>query len=268
MTKLLITCVAENNPEFHFRVITLFKTLQKFGGSLATAKLIANFVNNIDPKIYIQLKNMGVSVRIVKPYDKRLQRHCNKIRMLEIDEEYDVLIALDCDTAVTRDFSSEISTNNIRRCDSLLDPLKIHQWEYLYNYFNLAMPLSENEIHANSAILFIPQKYVKDLRDAWLYYSYMVNDCFYSNDNWKEIGHHKYFTDQFALSLALAHQRINVELLPAEFNIHINDSYSNWANHLHPYILSYHHNVTENWKLKTTGMIVPDQYIKRVNSIL
>ncbi|MCI4621431.1 hypothetical protein AT960_11195 [Priestia megaterium] len=268
MTKLLITCVAENNPEFHFRVITLFKTLKEFGGNLANAKLLANFVNNIDRKISNQLKSMGVSVRIVKPYHKKLQRHCNKIRMLEIDEDYDVLIALDCDTAITRDFSSEISTNSIRRCDSLLDPLEIHEWEYLYKYFNLTMPLNENEIHANSAVLFIPKKYVKDLKDIWLYYSYLVNDSFFSNDYWKKFGQYKYYTDQFALSLALANQNIKVNLLPAEFNIHINGSYSSWADQLHPYILSYHHNITDDWKLKTTGMSVPDKYIKEVNNIL
>ncbi|MDI3090073.1 hypothetical protein QJ133_02640 [Priestia megaterium] len=269
MTKLLISCVGENNKEFHFRILTLFKTIKTFGGNLAKAKLLANFVNDVDKTIAKSLERMGVVVKIVRPYNKKLQRHCNKIRMLEIDEEdYDVLVALDCDTAVSRDFSAEISTNTFRRCDSLLDPLDIYQWEYLYSYFNLTMPEDEKKIHANSAVLFIPKKYVNNLRNAWLHYADLVTNTFFSNEQWTEIGLHKYYTDQFALSLALADQKIDISLLPAEFNIHINGSYQSWAEQLHPYILSYHHNVTHDWKLKTTGMTIPDQYIKKVNDML
>lgn len=268
LTKLLITCVGENNERFHFRIITLFKTIKKFGGNLAEAKLLANFVDNVDKTIYETLTNMGVQVKIVNPYDPKLQRHCNKIRMLEIEEDYDVLVALDCDTAVTRDFTSEISSESFRRCDSLLDPLDIHEWRYLYNCFNLPMPDDEKKIHANSAVLFIPKKYVKELRNAWLYYANLITDTFFSNDQWSKLGQHKYYTDQFALSLALADQKIDIKLLPAEFNIHINGSYQAWADQLHPYILSYHDFVTHDWELNTTDMSVPDQYIKKINEML
>ena len=51
-----------------------------------------------------------------QPFDIR-DPTSNKIRMLEVEEDgdydskydYDVLIALDCDTAVVRDFSSQIN---------------------------------------------------------------------------------------------------------------------------------------------------------------
>ncbi|MCY7870783.1 hypothetical protein MOB43_16140 [Bacillus spizizenii] len=268
MTKLLITCVGENNKEFHFRVITLFRTIKTFGGNLANAKLLANFVDDIDKDIANTLDNLGVAVNVVKPYQKSLQRHCNKIRMLEIKEDYDVLVALDCDTAVTRDFISEISNNTFRRCDSLLDPLDLDEWKYLYNYFNLDMPRDPKKIHANSAVLFIPKKYVRSLREKWLHYANRITKSFFFNDQWTKIGQHKYYTDQFALSLALVDLKIDVDLLPAEFNIHINNTYQKWADQIHPYILSYHHNVTSDWKLKTTGMEIPDQYIIKVNEML
>ena len=132
MSRLLITCLREDNPTFHFRIITLFKTIKAFGGQLSKAKFLAIFVDHVDRIIYDNLINMGVQVKIVKPYESKLQRHCNKIRMLELDEAYDVLIALDCDTVVTRDFTSFISDNVIRRCDSLLDPLTIDEWRNLY----------------------------------------------------------------------------------------------------------------------------------------
>lgn len=267
MAKLLITCVGENNKTFHFRIITLFKTIKNFGGDLSKAKLLANFVDTVDKNVYDTLIGMGIEVQIIQPYDQKLQRHCNKIRMLEIEEDYDVLVALDCDTAVTRDFSPEISPEDFRRCDSLLDPLDINEWRYLYSYFNLTIPEDEKKIHANSAILFIPRKYVIKLRNAWLYYANLITDIFFSNDQFSRIGQHKYYTDQFALSLALADQKIDINLLPAEFNIHINGSYQAWADQLHPYILSYHDFVNHD-NLNTTGMSVPDQYIKQVNEML
>lgn len=246
----------------------MFKTIKKFGGELSRAALLANFVDTVDKNVYGILTGMGVRVNIVSPYDKKLQRHCNKIRMLEVEEDYDVLVALDCDTAVTRDFTPEISPDSFRRCDSLLDPLDIHAWRSLYKYFHLAMPEDEKKVHANSAVLFIPKKHVKKLRDAWLRYAYLLTDTFFTNDPYGKIGQHKYYTDQFALSLALADQKIESHLLPAEFNIHINGSYQAWAAQRHPYILSYHDFVTDDWKLQTTGMIIPDHYIKKINEML
>jgi len=268
LSRLLITCLGEDNPTFHFRIITLFKTIKAFGGQLAKAKFLAIFVDHVDRIIYDCLINMGVQVKIVKPYESKLQRHCNKIRMLELDEAYDVLIALDCDTVVTRDFTSFISDNVIRRCDSLLDPLTIDEWRYLYRYYKLPMPSDEKKIHANSAVLFIPKKFVNRLRRSWIRYARLLTDTFFSSDKVTKFSEHKYYTDQFALSLALAELNNKVKLLPAEFNIHINRSFQSWADRLHPYILSYHHYVTPDWKLEMTCMKVPDTYIRQVNALL
>ncbi|MGG1598169.1 hypothetical protein [Paenibacillus naphthalenovorans] len=68
------------------------------------------------------------------------------------------MVALDCDTAVTRDFSAEISADTIRRCDSLLDPLDINEWKYMYGYFGLAMPNDENGRSCQQRGPFHPKK--------------------------------------------------------------------------------------------------------------
>src|SRR4051812_27788830 len=119
---LLITCVGENIPKFHFRILALFKTIKKFGGQIANQKLVANFVNAVDKDVESELQNMGVEVRIVQPFDSR-SPHCNKIRMLEMEDEYDVLIALDCDTVVVRDFYKEIDPNYFQAKPVNNDPL-------------------------------------------------------------------------------------------------------------------------------------------------
>jgi hypothetical protein len=52
---------------------------------------------------------LGVRVRIVDPVERARETTSNKIRMLEMDDyDYDVLIALDCDTIVVRDPYGEI----------------------------------------------------------------------------------------------------------------------------------------------------------------
>jgi hypothetical protein len=268
LNKLLITCLGENTPEFHFRIITLFKTIKSYGGQLARAKFIAIFVERVDTIVKEYLISMGVQVNIVKPFENKLQRHCNKIRMLELEESYDILIALDCDTVVTRDFSSHLSDTAIRRCDSLLDPLTLVEWKYLYRYFKLPIPKDIKKIHANSAVLFIPKKYVNGLRRSWIKYARRLTDSFFTNEKKTKFSEHKYYTDQFALSLALVEQKMKVKLLPSEFNIHINGTIQSWADQLHPYILSYHHHVTSDWKLELTGMNIPDLYIREINSLL
>src|SRR3569833_3266136 len=111
-TRLLISCVGENDALYTSEVVLLFKTVKKFGGKAAdNAILVANFVNSIDPTIIQSLEDMGVQVRIVGPAEHAKETTSNKIRMLEMDDseyDYDVLIALDCDTVVVRDFSSQI----------------------------------------------------------------------------------------------------------------------------------------------------------------
>ena len=86
---------------------------RKFGGNVAAnAKLAANFIKSIDPVIKQSLEDLGVKVKI-EPAENSKGTISNKIRMLEIDEgddyDYGVSIALDCDTAVVRDSSSEIN---------------------------------------------------------------------------------------------------------------------------------------------------------------
>src|SRR5690349_14759329 len=113
-TKLLISCVAENDALYTAEALLLFKSIKKFGGNIAAnAILVANFVKSVDPTVKQSLEDMGVQVRIVEPAEHARETTSNKIRMLEMnsidDSDYDVLIALDCDTVVIRDFSSQIN---------------------------------------------------------------------------------------------------------------------------------------------------------------
>src|SRR5919197_5660837 len=85
-TKLLISCVGENDELYTSEVLLLFRTIKKFGGKIASnSTLIANFVKSIDPTIKQSLEDLGVKVRIINAFDTR-NPTSNKIRMLEIDD--------------------------------------------------------------------------------------------------------------------------------------------------------------------------------------
>jgi len=275
---LLITCVGENIPKFHFRILALFKTIKKFGGQIANQKLVANFVNSVDKDVESELQNMGVEVRIVQPFDSR-SPHCNKIRILEMEDEYDVLIALDCDTVVVRDFYKEIDPNYFQAKPVNNDPLTIDQWKYMFSYFGLELPdqrvitagvkQSSTIPYFNSGVLAIPKSYVKRLHLAWEKYAKLILDNYHKMG---ELANRKYFADQHSLSLALVAENIPIKIFPVEMNfstpIQMKPEFS--PRSLKPYIFHYHRFVLKNGLIQKTRYRYsnPDSFIKKVNKFL
>ncbi|WP_394235927.1 hypothetical protein [Niallia oryzisoli] len=276
--RLLISCVGEDTSPYHRKILNLFKTIKVFGGELGNEKLVANFVGSIKKDVKTKLEDIGVNVRIVQPFDSR-SPHCNKLRMLEMEDDYDVLIALDCDTVVVRDFTREINPKFFQAKPVNNDPLSIRQWEGLFSYFNLDCPKKRVETtgvkqlvtipYFNSGVLAIPKKYVSQLRDAWGKYARLLMDNYHKMG---QIGKYKYFADQHALSLALADQKIPYKEFPVEMNFStpIKMKPKFLPHKMHPYILHYHKYVLNNGLLMKTRFkyATPNSYIGKVNRFL
>jgi hypothetical protein len=268
MTKIIISCVGEDNEKYHFRVLTLFQTIKKYGGRLGDAMLIANFVGSVDENVKLTLNDLGVRVDVVKRFDPR-SPHCNKLRMFEIEEDYDVFVALDCDIAVVRDFSEVIKTDMIYAPFHPLQPLTLDQWKLMFRYFNLQIPQNERKVHYSSGVLTIPKRYVKKLRETWGKYAVALLDDFFPA--YPEIGGHKFFTDQFAFALALSDLKMDVPHLQTEMNYgtFFTQQPKSIFDHIHPYLLHYSFNVDEkNRLILNSGNVMPDNYIKMVNKFL
>nr|WP_263326531.1 hypothetical protein [Neobacillus sp. Marseille-Q6967] len=265
MTKLLVSCVGEDNEKYHFRVLTLFKTIKQFGGKIGNAKLIANFVSSVNENVRRSLNDLGVRVEVVERFDTR-SPHCNKLRMFEIDEDYDIFVALDCDIAVVRDFTEAIKTDGIYAPFHPLQPLTLEQWKQMFSYFNLQIPQNERKIHYSSGVLTIPKSDVKKLRETWGNYALaLLNDFFPA---YPEIGAHKFFTDQFALALTFSDLKMDVPHLPDEMNYgtYFTQQPKSIFDHIHPYLLHYSFNVDEQRRLiLKSGNVMPDYYIDMVN---
>ena len=54
--KILISCVGENTEKFNFRVLTLFKTLKKFGGNLLKRSRLRISYNQLIPQLRLNYK--------------------------------------------------------------------------------------------------------------------------------------------------------------------------------------------------------------------
>lgn len=271
LPKILISCVGENTEKFNFRVLTLFKTLKRFGGKLAEAKSVANFVQSVDPAVKTELQNIGVKVNIVEPFIPGYP-YANKLRMLEMKEEYDVLLALDCDLVIANDFSSEISSDLIQACPPYMDPLTIEQWEDLFSSFNLKLPSERYELfgpdrktisYFNSGVVAIPKIYNDRLLTSWEKY---INALL----KLESLSKVRTFTDQIALSLALADEGIPNKPFPLEMNFPIHNKIQSKFNpdKVDPYIIHYHNRVTKKNLVKKSGYKKTDKHIKRINSYL
>lgn len=253
----------------------MFKTLKSYGGKLRNATFIACFINSLDEKVALELSYYGVKTEIVNVFDPR-SPHSNKVRLLDIDEKFDILVALDCDIAVTKDFSKMLSRKFFRAKPVDGDPMGMDRWNKLFSFFDLDTPnptyvtsfTRENIIpYFNSGVLLIPKQFINILSKTWKKYIVSLLDSY---EELGDIAERRFFTDQFALSLALAESKIPIKELDLSMNFptHIQVHSSFNPDKVDPFILHYHGNVEQNGKLKSTNYAKPDVSILKVNAIL
>jgi hypothetical protein len=106
-TRVLVATVAENRSPFVHEAEFLFRSLRRFGGNLSHAPGVVYFVGSADPAVIKRLAALGVTTKVVEPFDERCP-HANKIRMLQTEKDFEYLVALDPDIVVARDFSAHV----------------------------------------------------------------------------------------------------------------------------------------------------------------
>ncbi|MHB1239327.1 MAG: glycosyltransferase [Gammaproteobacteria bacterium] len=270
--ELLIACVAEDRRDHHIKVANLVGTIRSFGGSLASARIAVNYVESVDSGIRASLEEAGADVRVVPRFDPRCP-HANKLRMLEQVAGVGLLVAMDVDMAVVRDFRSQLHTGGISAKIVDLNPLSETQWHQLFDYAGLPMPgqryvcSSDGGVvppYFNSGLLTIPVQWISSLRASWGAYVAWLLDA-RMDLPWLE--QHAFFTDQLALALALQAIQCPVIPLPIEMNFptHIPVAPNFHPDDVEPYIVHYHDRVNADGTLGLTAYRAPNLGIKRVN---
>ncbi|MDO8490180.1 MAG: hypothetical protein Q7S47_02065 [bacterium] len=270
--QICIVCVAENTPQFHTEVFWLFKSISIFGGRLNQAKKIACFVNAVDAEVERSLSFIGVEIRIVSPLDDRLPL-MNKIRMLDEVGDCDVLIGLDCDIVVLRDFSKMVSVRNFRAAATGFDTYSLKEWELIYGHFKIKLPRQRvttactavSQVpYFNSGVIMIPKRFQVQIRDAWKYYAAeLLTLC----DSVPFLASNKFYAEQTGLSIALSSKLIPVSILPIEMNFHTNASIHPQFSpqKMTPYIIHHHHRLNSSG-LFDSGYPLLDEHFRKINS--
>lgn len=271
-SRILIACQFEDNERFVREVEYLFKSIKHFGGDLAFAQFIAYYAGSISSKTVDRLLELGIIYKHTKTTDTRCLR-ANKIQMLDDSEDFDVLVALDTDIVVVRDFSSylhdAIYNNVVMAKPADTDHLTLKQWKNLYEYFGVELPLERYKTikltdtipYFNSGVLIIPKEYISSLYRTWKLFTIKLLNSYL------ELPHvynkYSFFTDQFALSLALAKEKIPQQILPLEMNLPVRIPIPDFwkPEEMKPYILHHHHNLSKE------GNILHGQH-KNINKII
>ena len=277
--RILIGCsVKGKNSEYaNLETEYLFKTLLKFGGNLGNAKKIACFTEEPDSSIKEILENLQVQIRIVEPVDNR-QSFGNKIRILEeaIKEGVDVIVMLDTDIVIARDFSQFLGTQKIMVKQEDSDPFTISDWQALFDLFKLQLPQErfktscsgqETIPYFNGGVMIIPKIHASELLEQWKYFLKQLLDKQNAlPKNFSENPHDNKqprFFDQIAFSLAIIKSKLPYEILPLSMNY----PYSGTVHHsehpetLEPFIIHHHHCILENGEL----MLSPYRLINNKN---
>lgn len=246
----LIACVGENRHDWFLKVQNLVLSIRGLGGTLHDARILVSFVDGVDDDFRRPLESLGAEVRTTPRV--KLNPFANKLRMLELDdgEDFDVLVAIDCDTVIVGDLSPYLSLEAIRAAPVDYDRLRDAEWRRLFALAGVSPP-GRSEIASssgeriypcfNSGVLLIPRASCSDLRRHWLEQQARLATAFASEElavrpQWRlQIG-------QYALANALLAGRLPFVPLPASLNFptHVPVHRSIIGANPKPLILHYH----------------------------
>src|SRR5450755_2207434 len=131
--RLVVSCVAENRPDWHARAYNLALSCLTVRSASAT-RFVAHFVDGVDPTVRRRIESLGAEVRVVDRVDRR-NPYLNKLRMLELGSAggFDVLAALDCDTIIVGDLVPHLPRDSVGAKPADVDRLTPGQWRRLYD---------------------------------------------------------------------------------------------------------------------------------------
>jgi hypothetical protein len=223
--RVLFSCVSENEPTWFTKVHNLVLSIRSFGGSLAEAPVVVNFVDDVTPEYSEALEDMGASVRIVTPPAPE-HRYANKLRMLELAEEFDfdVLVALDCDVIVVDDIAEFLPDGVVRGKPADCDFLSDGQWRRIFATLSLPVPDKtcvtttfgqRTYPYLNSGVLLVPRDMCAKLFSLWVKFVFDLDKVYAMHS---DIALRRKYNDQIALTCAVIAGDVPVQSLPVSMN--------------------------------------------------
>jgi len=273
--RLLLSCVAEDRPAFHMRVETLVGSARWLGGSLADSPIVVNLVGSADHAFVQRMDALGAEVRVVQRVTHGTVAQANKLRMLEIHdrEDFDVLLAVDCDIAVADDPAPLVSDNAIGVVPAEMDPFTNAQWVEIFAGLGLERPERSAQAtmtgqpmypYFNSGVIAIPRGLCADLFVTWMQ-ALKDLDALWQRQPKLIPARRRFFTEQLGLAVALwrglpwtvASRELN-------FATHV-DLHGPTVEGLRPALLHYHSEADEDGFLYRPRCVIAQPAADRVN---
>jgi hypothetical protein len=211
--RFLLSCVSEDRSAYHTRVENLVGSARRLGGSLAGSPIVVNMVDSADPAFVRRMEALDAEVRVVPPISHGGVAQANKLRMLEIHEreDFDILLAVDCDIAVAEDPTSHLCDNAISVVPADTDPFPDDQWRQIFAGLALERPERSERAtttgrpmypYFNSGVIGVPRCLCADLLSAWMQALKDLDELWQRQP--KMIPRRRrFFTEQLGLSVAL-----------------------------------------------------------------
>ena len=258
--KIAIACQVPQIESYTKEAEFLFQSINEYGGKLAKAEKIACCREPLSDETTSSLEKLGVKTRLIEPFDSRCV-YANKIPMLGFSEEvdFDILVALDTDIIIRRDFSNLIDEEKIGVVRDDIDPLGLDNWKILFKHFDLKLP--EERFHTyknwketipyfNTGVLVFPQSYISEFYEAWKYYTIKLLDTY---EKFPTIRHYypfgvgAFYIEQLSFALAIHGGRFPYFTLPIEMNFptHIKLHPNCKTEHLDPFLIHHHHRISK-----------------------
>jgi hypothetical protein len=252
----LVACVAENGDGWYREVQNLVLSVRRFGGALAGAPVVVNFVDDVDPRYEKGLAALDAEVRVVARFDPRSPAS-NKLRMLELADghDFDVLLAIDTDTVVVGDVGTYGDPAALAIKPENLDPYPEATWRALYADLDIPEP-SRSQVttstgqvshpYWNSGVVFVPRALCAPLLDAW---SRRVADVLDVYERRPDIvaPPQRHWTNQLSLALAVVGDGLPVTPLPVAANlsttVRVHPLFAHQVTP--PFVLHYHNEIDD-----------------------
>ncbi|MCD6476962.1 MAG: sulfotransferase, partial [Candidatus Aenigmarchaeota archaeon] len=264
--KILLGCVAENNPKYLSQALRLLQSLRWFGGKVANADFLLCSVDNIDEEYKKEFLKFNAFIEVANRFNAK-HPPSNKLSFFNQEriQNYDIVMLSDCDTLIVDDFSEYLYTNVFQAKIADDQTVSPQIFEKLFKQAGLDYP--ESDIYyttvtnkptiwyCNSGVLILPKEILKLLVTQWIHYNKWLLD------HMDLLGSQKFFCEQASLTLAFysLKEKIPFQELPLGMNLplHFDESqYPNFMKEINPVILHYH------WLVDPSGYIKPSHFPK------
>lgn len=265
----LVSCVVDSHPQFQLELFRWFATATECAGIPAN-RLVVHAVAPGDGEVVQFVKEMGVRVEVIEPFDQR-SPHCNKIAGVQALAMHAAALSgpvalTDTDMLIMSDPTS-LSTGGGKLFGKSVD-LANPPLEMLTEIFRIAgVPLpseTPDKIptlsgNLNGGLYVLDGVDLPRVSEAWARWAKWILD------RPNLLGPYQFHVDQVAMCLSLAEEEMEVGLLDLAWNLptHLEDWLPRELEA--PKIVHYHRRVTTTGLVEQVGHPTVDEQIARAN---